>query len=68
MGLVLDKLKTNRVAHFCLSWIREMYKNLVKHYMYDEGARVYMLRLIGFTILTDKSHVYIDTRYISLFV
>lgn len=34
--------------------------------MYEEDVRVYMLPLLGCFILVDKSHVYIDTNYISL--
>ena len=35
--------------------------------MYEVGAMVYMLHLVGCIILTDKFHVYIDVGYISLF-
>lgn len=35
--------------------------------MYEASTRVYMLHLVGYNILADKSLVYIDAKYISLF-
>lgn len=35
--------------------------------MYEAAARVYTLHLVGCIILADKSHVYIDAKYMWLF-
>lgn len=35
--------------------------------MYEAVAMVYMLHLIGCIILTDKSHVYINLKYMWMF-
>lgn len=35
--------------------------------MYEANARVYLLQLVEYTILADKSHVYIDVRYTWMF-
>lgn len=34
--------------------------------MYQEAAKVYMLRIVGYTIIMDKSHVHIDLKYMWL--
>lgn len=34
--------------------------------MYEEDDKVYLLHLVGCIILTDKSHLYINVRYISM--
>lgn len=66
LGLVLEKFKANRGAHFCLSWLRDMSKNLIERSMYEGAARVYIFHLVRCIILVDKSHVYIDARYICM--
>lgn len=43
-----------------------MYNDLVCRGMYEASARVYMLHLVGCTILAGKSRVYIDAKYIWL--
>lgn len=52
---------------FRLSWLRDRYAELVVQSMYEVAARVYMLHLVRYTNLMDKSHVYIDARYMWLF-
>lgn len=59
-GLVFEKFRANRDVHFHLSWLRDKYKNMVEH-------DIYVLHLVICTILADKSHVYIDVTFISLF-
>lgn len=54
-------------SHFRLSWLRETYQTLVEHSMYEVTIRIYMLHMVGCSILVVKSRVYIDARYISLF-
>ncbi|XP_058754186.1 protein MAIN-LIKE 2-like [Vicia villosa] len=56
-----------RGAHFLLSWLRDRYGELVGHGMFEEAFRVYMLHLVGCTFLADKSHVYINAKYMWLF-
>ncbi|KAI5432032.1 hypothetical protein KIW84_035966 [Lathyrus oleraceus] len=58
----------NKGNRFHLFWQHDIYKNLVEQSMYDAVARVYMLHIVGYTILENKSHVYIDARCISMFV
>lgn len=66
--MVMEELRFNRGPHFHLSWLWETYHTLVEHSMYEEADRVYMLHLVGCNILEDKSHVYVDVKYISLFL
>lgn len=66
--MVLEDFKANMGSHFHLSWLRVTYQSLVKHTMYEETMRVYMLHIIGCAILDDKCPIYINVIYISLFV
>ena len=50
-----------------LSWLRERYNEFLLAEMYEDAARVYMLYLVVCTVLADKSHNYIDVRYVWLF-
>lgn len=63
---VIEDFWVNMGAHFRLSWLRDRYDELVRQSMYEAAARVYMLHLIGCIMLMNKSHVYIDTKYIWL--
>lgn len=54
---VVDKFRYIKSAHF----------HLVHQGMCEEVVRVYMLHLLGCTILADKYHVYIDVKYMWLF-
>lgn len=60
---VLEDFRFNKSVHFLISWLRDRYVELVQHSMYEVVARVYMLHLVGCTILADKSHVYINAKY-----
>lgn len=64
---VTNEFRTMRGAHFRISWLRDRYKDLVHQGMYEEATSVYMLNLVGSTILADKSHVHIDAACIFLF-
>lgn len=64
---MIDEFRHMRGAHFRLSWLQDMYKDLVCEGVYKETAREYMLHLVGCTILAYKSHVYIDVKYMWLF-
>lgn len=59
---VINEFMTNMCANFCLSWLRDKYGELVHQSMNEVNAKVYMIHLVGFTILTDKFHVYIDAK------
>lgn len=67
LGFFLDEFRVNKGYHFRLSWLWDMYNNMVEHSMYDASNSVYMLYLVGCIILAYKYHVYIDARYASLF-
>lgn len=54
-------------AHFCLPCLRDTYTKMVGQFMYEAVTRVYMLHLVRCTNLLDKSHVYINVRYMSMF-
>lgn len=43
-----------------------MYIDLVCQSMYEEATKVYMIHLLGCTILEVKSHVYINVKYMSV--
>lgn len=62
------EFKFNMGAPFYLSYLQEIYVLMVEHYICKEAAKVYLLHLVGCTILAYKSHVYIDARYIGLFI
>lgn len=64
---MIDDFKFMRGAHVRLSLLRDRYEDLVHRGMYEAAVRVYMLYLIGCTILADKSHVYIDAKYTWMF-
>lgn len=64
---VIDEFKFMSSAHFCLSWLWDRYDELVHRGMYEADTRVYMLHFVGCTILTYRSHVYIDVKYMWLF-
>lgn len=62
----MEDSKYNRGTHFRLSWIRDAYVSLVEHAMY-EAPRYICCILFDARFFADKSHVYIDGRYITLF-
>lgn len=64
---VIEDFRFNRGAQFRLTQLQDRYGDLVYHGMYEPSARVYMIHLVGFTILVDKFHVYIDVKYMWLF-
>lgn len=64
---VIYEFRFNIGAHFRLSYLRDRYVDIVHQGMYEASARVYMLHLVGCTILADKSHVYINMKYMWLF-
>lgn len=64
----MEEFELNRSVCFRFSWLQGTYVSMVKHFMYQEATRVYLLHLIGCTILENKLHVYIDVRYIDMFI
>ncbi|XP_058734138.1 protein MAIN-LIKE 2-like [Vicia villosa] len=76
--MVMDALEVNEVDmlrefgetrgfHLRMSWLKTTYQELVDAERYQAAARAYMLHLMACTLFVDKSGVYIDVRYISLF-
>lgn len=49
-----DEFNDSMCAYFFLSWIRDMYVELVGQPMYEATARVYMINLVGRIILMDN--------------
>lgn len=66
VGMVLEEFKANKGSHFRLSWLQDTSQTLVERSMYKTNTRVYMLHLAGYIILVNKSHIYINYRYISM--
>lgn len=61
--VVLDGSDFNKGDHLRMSWLQNRCDKLVEAHMYEVVARVYMLHLVTCTLFADKSHVYIDARY-----
>lgn len=51
-----------------MSWLHDKYHKLVEARMYEVVARVYTLHLEACMLFADKYHVYIDIRYMWLFI
>lgn len=64
---VLKEFSETRGYHLRMHWLRSTYAELVAAGRYQAAARAYMLHLVACTLFADKSGVYIDVRYLSLF-
>ncbi|XP_058776792.1 protein MAIN-LIKE 1-like [Vicia villosa] len=64
---VLTEFCETRGFHLRMSWLRKVYQELADAGRYQAAARAYMLHLVACTLFADKSRVYIDVRYVSLF-
>ncbi|XP_058734196.1 protein MAIN-LIKE 1-like [Vicia villosa] len=78
LGMIMDALEVDEVGvlrefgetrgfQLRMSWLSTTYQVLVDAERYQVAARAYMLHLVACTLFADKSGVYIDVRYISLF-
>ncbi|XP_058733134.1 protein MAIN-LIKE 1-like [Vicia villosa] len=64
---VLREFSETRGFHLRMSWLMRTYQELVDAGRYQAAVRAYMLQLLTCTLFADKSGVYIDVRYLSLF-
>ena len=65
--VVVKEFGTNKGFHLLMSLFRDRYEKHVEDHKYQGAAKAYMLDLVACTIFADKSEVYIDVRYLSLF-
>lgn len=65
--VVLKEFDFNMGVHLRMSWLWDMYEELVAAYRYEVVSRVYMLHLVACTLFIYKSGVYINARYMWLF-
>ncbi|XP_058769030.1 protein MAIN-LIKE 1-like [Vicia villosa] len=66
--VVLKEFGDTRGFHLKMSWLRRVYQELVDAGRYQAAAMAYMLHLVACTLFADKSGVYIDVSYLSLFI
>ncbi|XP_058734224.1 protein MAIN-LIKE 1-like [Vicia villosa] len=64
---VLSEFGDTRGFHLRMSWLRRIYQELVHAERYQAAARAYVLHLVACTLFADKSGVYVDVHYLSLF-
>ncbi|XP_058734119.1 protein MAIN-LIKE 2-like [Vicia villosa] len=64
---MLEEFKFNRGTHIWITWLRDLYHNLVEAHKYETAARTYMLHLVACILFVDKSRVYNDAQYLWLF-
>ncbi|XP_058784041.1 protein MAIN-LIKE 1-like [Vicia villosa] len=64
---VLSEFGETQGFHLRMSWLRRIYEELVDAGRYQDAARAYMLHLGACTLFANKSGVYIDVCYLSLF-
>lgn len=64
---VTNDFMFNTCAQFCMSCLQDRYTTWVELFTYEAPAKVYLLHIVGCSILADKSYVYINVRYMSLF-
>lgn len=65
--IMLKKFDFDKGAHLHMSWLRDKYHEFVETHMYKAPTRAYMLHLMVCSLFADKSHVYINARYVWLF-
>ncbi|XP_058784083.1 uncharacterized protein LOC131658851 [Vicia villosa] len=65
--VVLKEFGETHGFHLRMFWLRKIYQELADAGRYEAAARVYMLHLVACTLFADKSRVYIEVGYLSLF-
>lgn len=60
------ELDLRRGNHIGLGWLRMVYEACVEAQLWVEASRAYILHMLGCSILSDKSFVYIDCKYLTL--
>ena len=71
MGVPLDEaaeeIRTNRGPYYRLDWLKKLFVSLRAESRFDCAARAYMMLLLGYTILTDKTFTLVEAKYLPLF-
>nr|XP_004513804.1 protein MAIN-LIKE 2-like [Cicer arietinum] len=58
----------NKCVQYLLQWLCDLYNRLIQSNMFECAARMYLLHLVGSTILADKTHTRVEGKYVSLFI
>nr|XP_004516038.1 protein MAINTENANCE OF MERISTEMS-like [Cicer arietinum] len=55
-------------VQYRLQWLRDLYSRLIQTNQFECAARTYLLHLVGCTIFSDKTHMRVVAKYVTLFI
>jgi hypothetical protein len=63
----MSEMNRTKRSHLRLSWLRKIYAEKCAEQQWEHASRAFLLHLVGCTILADKSHAFVDIKYLELF-
>ncbi|KAK2378093.1 hypothetical protein QL285_078686 [Trifolium repens] len=63
----MSEMNHTKGSHLRLSWLREIYAAKCAEQEWEHASRAFLLHLVGCTILANKTHAFVDIKYLELF-